>query len=153
MSRFITIDNEHGYWVDNSLHDLWLMLMALHTDLRLEWYAIESRIAHQWHFAAKHNVTGLTYDGLNKFLAEPGGFEVISSALQRLSDAISKLPEDLTNEFVLMGFSYYDIGTRKRSVLAAMAAAFGDLLQGKIRTKAGDDVDVLGQYGAWDNRH
>ena len=149
MSRFITIDNEHGYWVDSALHDLWLMLMALHVDPRFEWYAIESRIAHQWSFASKYNVTGCEYDELGKFLGEPGGFEVISSALRRLSDAISKLPEDLTDQFALMGFSY-DIGPRKRRVLVAMAAASSDLLHEKLLTKVGDKVDVLGQYGAWE---
>jgi hypothetical protein len=152
MSRFVTTDHEHGFWVENSLHDLWWMLLALHIDTRLEWYAIESRIQHQWMYASKYNVTGCEYDELSTFLGEPGGFEVISAALERLSDAISRLPEDLTEQFALMGFGY-EIGPSKRRVLVAMAAAFRDLLHNKITTKVGDKVDVLGLYGAWDDRH
>ena len=146
MSRFITCDDEHGFWISNGLHDLWMMLLSLHMSRRLEWYAIESRIANQWLFGAKYNVTGCDWDHLPQFLAEPGGREVISEALQHFREALSKMPETISADtFGLMGFGY-DIGPIERNVLAAMAAAFDDLLNGRISAKAGDRVDIFGQY-------
>ena len=152
MSRFVTVDDEHGYWVRNELHDLWWMLLALQIDVQMDWFAIQSRISHRWILASRCNTTGCTFEDLGSFVGEPGGFEVISAALERLKTILADMPEVLDREFALMGFRY-DVGPVERRLLVAMAAAFTDLLNGKIQSKAGDHVDVLGQYGAWDQRH
>ncbi|HET9637584.1 MAG TPA: hypothetical protein VFP12_00075 [Allosphingosinicella sp.] len=149
MPAFVTVDGEHGYWVGGAFFDLWLLLLALHIHPSEALDSLEARISNQWLYAARTNVGGLEADRLEEFAREPAALEIIRSALASLTETLERLPETINPDaFELLGFGAdRNFAPTPRSDLLAMAAAFADLLDGRIEARAGDKLDALGRYG------
>ena len=148
MARFVTLDGEHGFWVRNSFFDVWLAVLALHIERTEQNDSPEAKIAHKWLFAAKHGLAELYLAMEDLFSTEGKELEVARSAVASLRDALNRLPDHVhTDAFALLGFGTdWSFGSVPKREWLGLTAAFADLLEGKISAKAGDKMDVVGEY-------
>lgn len=138
-SSFVSVDRKHGFWTADSLHELWIFLLALQIDPEFEPNSMEARIRDDWMSAAKIGVGGCVWDHTDEFFADPEGRRIIWAATNELIRQIEASPEQISSDFLnLCGFSLPWFGPLPKRWFVAFSAAWCDLLNGKITTTASD---------------
>jgi len=126
---------DRGFWMHDSLLELWLRLLALHLE---DPSSTESSpvpgIRDQWLLASRGYFNGCVPHGLEDALATQEGNSAVREAVQSLMRALSAAPAYISKDALnLLGFSgssfEADIETRR---LSEIGQAFLDLLDGKI---------------------
>jgi hypothetical protein len=133
-TSFVTIDNEHGFWMRDSVLQLWLRLLALHVEDPMDEDDVASKIRDQWLLASRHPFTGCVPHGLEEAIGMPHGATIVRSAVTSLLQALENGPGTLKSDLLnLLGFAG---GAWTRDVEAArlieVGKAFLDLLDGRI---------------------
>jgi hypothetical protein len=139
-TTFVDIENR-GFWMHDSLLELWLRLLALHLDdpSPAETSPVPG-IRDQWLLASRGYFNGCVPHGLEDALATREGNTAVRDAIQSLMRALSAAPDHISKDALnLLGFSggpfEADIETRR---LREIGQAFLDLLDGKIQSGPAD---------------
>ncbi len=129
-----------GFWVRDSLLELWLRLLALHVEDPAESRSLATKIRDQWLLASRGFFTGCVPEGLEEAASTPQGEALVRDAAHSLLAALKAAPSHLSKDVLnLMGFSggtfTTDVETRR---LVELGQACLDLLDGKITLGPGD---------------
>jgi hypothetical protein len=138
-SSFVSI-SDRGFWVRDSLLELWLRLLALHIEDPVESGTVATTIRDQWLLASRGEFGVCVPDGLEEAVSTGEGAALVRAAVASLLEALAAAPSRLGKDvFNLMGFSggtfTGDIETRR---LIEVGRAFLDLMDGKITSGPGD---------------
>lgn len=132
-----------GFWMQDSVLELWLRLLALHLeDPPSEPSALASaitRIRDQWLLASRGFFSGCVPDGLDEAVSTEAGREVVVKAITSLLDALSRcearIDKDALNLLGIEGRFTRDVEVAK---LLEVGRAFLDLIEGRIGADASD---------------
>jgi hypothetical protein len=129
-----------GFWMSDSLLELWLRLLALHIKDPVEPESLAAKIRDQWLLASRGYFNGCVPAGLEEAVATPQGEALVRAAIDSLLGALGSAPARLSKDvFNLMGLSNAeftaDIETWR---LVEVGQAHLDLLDGKVLTGPGD---------------
>jgi hypothetical protein len=129
-----------GFWMSDSLLELWLRLLALHIEDPVEPGSLATTIRDQWLLASRGYFMGCVPAGLEEAVATPQGEALVRAAIDSLLGALGSAPAQLSKDvFNLMGITNgvftADIETWR---LVEVGQAYLDLLDGKILTGPGD---------------
>src|SRR5438067_1963531 len=134
-STFVSI-GEHGFWLRDSMLELWLRLAALHIEDPLDSGSIETRIRDQWLIASRGCFSGHVPIRLEEDIATPEGKKVVVDAIESLLAALKKAPPTVDgNTLNLLGISGF-AGNPETRPLIDVGQAFLDLIDGKVTTTA-----------------
>ena len=131
---------DRGFWMRDSILELWLRLLALHVEDPVESGSLPTRIRDQWLLASRGFFTGCVPDGLEEAVSTPEGEALVRAAIRSLLEALGAAPSHLNKDVLnLMGFTNgtftADIETRR---LVEVGQAYLDLLDGKITSGPSD---------------
>jgi hypothetical protein len=137
-TTFVSTDGG-GFWMSDSILEIWLRLLALHIEEPVESGGAATKIRDQWLLASRGYFNGCIPHGLEEAVVTEEGTALVRAAVQALLKALKAAPSHLSKDvFNVMGFTSttftIDIETRR---LLEVGHAFLDLLDGKI--KAGPD--------------
>lgn len=131
---------ESGFWMSDSVLELWLRLLALHIEDPVESGTVATRIRDNWLLASRGYFIGCIPDGLEEAISTSEGATLVRNAIDSLMKALGKSPSMLNKDVLnLLGFVdrtfIADIETRK---LLEVGQAFLDLIDGKVTADATD---------------
>src|SRR6478736_3256179 len=99
-------DPRCGFWLSDSVLELWLRFLALHVEDPVESGSLATRIRDQWLLASRGFFTGCVPDGLAEAVSTPEGEALVRAAIHSLLDALKTAPAQLNNDVLnLMGFT------------------------------------------------
>jgi hypothetical protein len=144
-TSFVSI-GERGFWMRDSVLELWLRLLALHVQDPVESGGVTTKIRDQWLLASRGFFNGCVPDGLEEAVSTAEAAALVRAAIHSLLQALKAAPGHLSKDaFNLIGFSEgtftRDIETRR---LVEVGHAFLDLLDGKITTGPSDSSFMPG---------
>lgn len=136
---------DRGFWMSDTLLELWLRLLALHVEDPVESGSLHTRIRDQWLLASRGFFNGCVPDGLEEAVATPEGEAIVRAAIHSLLAALRGSPGYLSKDVLnVLGFVSgeftRDIETRR---LLEIAQAYLDLLDGKISPNDGSDTTFM----------
>jgi hypothetical protein len=130
-------DAEVGFWMSDSMLQLWLRFLALHIDEPTPENQLAATIRNQWLLASRHGFGGCVPHDLDEATATPEGFELVNRAVESLSAALDFTSEPIAFQTLnLMGFDGPWSATVDVDDLRDIAAAFRDLLDFKVESTA-----------------
>jgi hypothetical protein len=92
-TSFVEID-EKGFWMQDSVLELWLRLLALHIDDPVEG-SIGREIRDRWLLASRGYFVGCIPIALDKAVEAEEGKKIVSSAIDSLMIALENGPDKL----------------------------------------------------------
>jgi hypothetical protein len=141
-TTFVSI-GEHGFWMSDSILELWLRLLALHVEDTISPGSPATMIRDQWLLASRGYFNGCVPHGLEEAVSTAEGAslvrEAIHSPLKTLAAAPPHIDKDVLNLMGFGGVFTVDVETRR---LVEIGNAFLDLLDGKIISRA-DDMSFM----------
>jgi hypothetical protein len=137
-TSFVSI-NRKGFWMNDSVLELWLRLLALHIDIEEspEKEFVGRKIRDNWLLASSIHFMGCVPDRLDEAVSTDEGREVVIQAINSLIDALKKGPETLDGDTLsLLGFQdgYGDFEGRR---LIEVGNAFLALIAGEVQEGPG----------------
>jgi hypothetical protein len=131
---------DRGFWMRDSVLELWLRLLALHVEDSVEPGSLATKIRDQWLLASRGFFTGCVPEGLEEAVSTPEGAALVRAAIHSLLEALKVAPSHLNKDvFNLMGFTggtfIAGIETQR---LIEVGHAYLDLLDGKITAGPSD---------------
>jgi hypothetical protein len=96
-TSFVSISGR-GFWVQDSLLELWLRLLALHIEDPAETGATAAAIRDQWLPASRGYFNGCVPDGLEEAISTPAGAALARAAVHSLLAALAAAPSRLSRE-------------------------------------------------------
>lgn len=143
-TTFVSIRGR-GFWMRDSVLEVWLRLLALHVEDPVESGSLATKIRDQWLLASRGYCTGCVPEGLEDAVATPDGSALVRAAVRSLLEALKVAPRHLgKGVFNLMGMS----GTFVRDIetwrLVEVGQAYLDLLDGKIGSGPSDSSFMPG---------
>jgi hypothetical protein len=140
---FVTTDGEHGFWMRDTVLEVWLRFLALHirepddTD-SVQTHEATKCIRDRFLLASTGYFVGCVPHGLEEVVATTEGATLLRSAVESLLQGLESAPKELSiGVLSLMGLEIYgypgDFGTWR---LIEVAHAFLALLDGKITATA-----------------
>ena len=144
-TTFVRI-GEHGFWMSDSVLELWLRFLALHVEDPIDSGSPATTIRDQWLLASRGYFTGCVPDGLEEAVSTREGDRLVRSAIGSLMESLKSAPPGLHRGVLnLMGFGGPDIGVDVETWrLVEVGHAFLDLLDGKITTGPSDPTLMPG---------
>jgi hypothetical protein len=143
-TTFVRI-GERGFWMRDSILELWLRFLALHVEDPVESGTATAKIRDKWLLASRGFFGGCVPDGLQDAVSTAAGAALVRTAIHSLLQALAAAPEYLNKDVLnLMGFSGWfsrDIETHR---LVEVGRAFLDLLDGKITAGPSDSSFMPG---------
>jgi hypothetical protein len=141
-----------GFWIRDSILELWLRLLALHVEDPVESGSLATKIRDQWLLASRGFFNGCVPEGLEEAVTEPGGDVLVRTAIHSLQKALKAAPSRLNKDVLnLMGFMggefTLDVETWR---LIEVGDAYLALLDGKF---AGGSGDTAFMPGCGDKKH
>jgi hypothetical protein len=135
-----------GFWINDSVLELWLRFLALHIEDPVESGTPASRIRDNWLFASRGYCAGCVPVSLEEAVSTPEGKQLVQRAIRSLLQDLSHAPSHLNKDVLnLLGFLdgtwLGDFETRR---LVEVGHAFLDLIDGKITTDASDSSFMPG---------
>ena len=135
---------ESGFWMRDSMLELWLRLLALHlpeptVDGKFHATTV---IRNQWLLASRGYFGGCVPHGMSEACATPEGRTVVRMAINSLLIELQRGPKALdASTLDLLGIEGIQCASIDRRWMTEIAHAFIDLLDGKITcTAASTDV-------------
>jgi hypothetical protein len=138
-SSFVTIDHEHGFWMQDGVLEVWLRLLALHIrepndNDSADAHATAKRIRDQFLLASKGYFGGCVPHGMEEAAATAEGAAFVRSAIESLLQALEKAPKllsgDVPNLLAIEDSVFVEGFETWR--LIEVAHAFLGLLDGKV---------------------
>ena len=149
-TTFVNI-GEKGFWVHDSLLEVWLRLLALqlrepNDNDTPTFHAVMRDIRDQWLLASKGFFGGCIPVALEKAVSTKDGKSLVRDAATSLLQSLSHGPTVLHRSTLsLLGYAEggytFDIETQR---IIKVGNAFLELLDGKINSKVGDQVRMPG---------
>jgi hypothetical protein len=137
-SSFVGI-GDHGFWMRDSILELWLRLLALHMEDPTESGSIATTIRDQWLLASRGYFNGCVPVALNEAVATDEGKSMVRTAIHSLLEALTHGPATISKDALnILGIDSKfgcDVESRR---LIEIGRAFLDLIDGKITTTARD---------------
>jgi hypothetical protein len=93
-TSFVSI-SDCGFWVQDSLLELWLRLLALHVEDPVGSGAVATTIRDQWLLASRGYFGGCVPDGLDEAVSTGEGAAIVRAAVQSLLEALAAAPSEL----------------------------------------------------------
>jgi hypothetical protein len=140
-----------GFWMQDSILELWLRLLALHVEDPSDDSPLTRRIRDSWLLASRGYFVGCVPDDLEEFVSTPEGRAIVMRAIDSLKITLAKGPELLDHHTLnLLGFAE---GVRRVSGfesarLIQVADAFVDLIEGRINCDATSTAFMPGSHVA-----
>jgi hypothetical protein len=140
-TTFVTIDGEHGFWMQDANLELWLRLLALHLpepsdNDSAERHCTVRRIRDQWLLASKGYFVGCVPDGMDDAAKLTDGLLVVRQAVDSIMQSLEKAPKTLSKDVLnLLGFwerGVLWIEDFETWRLLEVGHAFVGLIEGKI---------------------
>jgi hypothetical protein len=136
---------DRGFWMQDSILELWLRFLALHIKDPVESGSLATEIRDLWLLASRGYFMGCVPDGLEEAVSTPEGERLVRSAIHSLLDALAlgevPLNKDVLN---LMGMADEFTIDIARWRFVEIGQAFLDLLDGKIETESMDSSFMPG---------
>jgi hypothetical protein len=151
-TSFVGIGTQrHGFWMSDSVLELWLRFLALHIEDPVESGSLETRIRDQWLLASRGFFGGCVPVGLEDAVSTPAGDRIVRTAIGTLLESLKSAPKQLSrNVLNLMGFSGEFTADVETWRLVEVGEAFLELLDGKITS---DPSDTTFMPGCREQRH
>jgi hypothetical protein len=133
-------DPRRGFWMSDSVLELWLRFLALHVEDPVESGSLATKIRDQWLLASRGFFTGCVPDGLEEAVSTPEGVALVRAAIHSLLNALKAAPSHLNKDVLnLMGFTSGEFTTDIETWrLVEIGHAFLALLDGKISAGPSD---------------
>lgn len=140
-TTFVTIDGEHGFWMQDCTLELWLRLLALHLPEpndsdTAEKHSTIRQIRDQWLLASKGYFIGCVPHGMEDAATLTDGLLVVRQAIDSIMQALEEAPKTLDKDVLnLLGFWEPGIvwtGDVESWSLREVGHAFVGLVEGKI---------------------
>jgi hypothetical protein len=137
-STFVSV-GQHGFWLRDSMLELWLRFAALHIEDPVESGALATKIRDQWLLASRGYFTGCVPIALGDDIATDEGKQLVSNAIKSLHISLSSAPAKISGDTLnLLGIEGRFQGDIETWRLIEVSKAFLDLIDGKITTTAND---------------
>ena len=135
-----------GFWMRDSVLELWLRFLALHVEDPVESGSLATRIRDQWLLASRGFFTGCVPEGLAEAVSTPEGDKLVRAAIDSVLESLRSAPPHLSKGVVnLMGFTggefTADIETWR---LVEVGQAYLALLDGKLMAGPSDSSFMPG---------
>ena len=91
-------DPRRGFWMNDSLLELWLRFLALHVEDPVESGSLATRVRDQWLLASRGFCTGCVPEGLEEAVSTPEGDALVREAIHSLLGALQAAPSRLNRE-------------------------------------------------------
>lgn len=136
-TTFVEIGGK-GFWMRDSILELWLRLLALHVEDPHEEASIGRKIRDNWLLASRGYFGGHVPDGLEEAVSTPEGRATVVAAIQSLMQALTNGPVMLDHDTLnLLGFAGGEFtGDVEAERLIQVGNAFLALIAGQIQTGA-----------------
>ncbi len=133
-------DPRRGFWMRDSVLELWLRFLALHVEDPVESGSLATRLRDRWLLASRGFFNGCVHEGLEEAVSTPEGEALVRAAIHSLLEALKAAPSHLNKDVLnLMGFTggefTADIETWR---LVEVGHAYLALLDGKITAGPSD---------------
>ena len=140
----------NGFWMQDSVLELWLRLLALHVEDPADDSPLTRRIRDSWLLASRGHFGGCIPDDLAAFVSTPEGHAIVLRAIGSLKRALENGPELLDHGTLnLLGFDGVRYGRGFESArLIQVANAFVDLIEGRIDCDVTSTAFMPGSNGA-----
>jgi hypothetical protein len=146
---FVSADNEHGFWMHDTTHELWLFILANRLPTTFDPASKAAAMRTQWIDASKIHAGGIVFDDLSEFASDIEGRSLIREAVQSLRETLTKAPERIDPTALLLFHEEFAFGgPLLRSRLLETADAWLKLLDAQVTTKAKDGWFVPAS-GSW----
>ena len=147
-TSFVEI-GEKGFWMQDSILELWLRLLALHIEDPDE-ASVAQKIRDNWLLASRGYFGGHVPTRLEEAVSTNEGKATVMSAIRSLMEALTNGPELLDHGTVnLLGFQDVNFnGALESKRLLQVANAFIALIAGEIQTDASSTEFMPGSYVA-----
>jgi hypothetical protein len=134
-TSFVEIHGK-GFWMQDSILELWLRLLALHIEDPSDESPLTRQIRDSWLLASRGYFMGCIPDNLEEFVSTPEGRATVLQAISSLKVALESGPKLLDHQTLnLLGFVG---GSFVRGIESArlkqVADAFVDLIEGRIES-------------------
>ncbi|WP_088259203.1 hypothetical protein [Fimbriiglobus ruber] len=139
-----------GFWMLDSVLELWLRLLALHVEDPVESGAPATKIRDQWLLASRGFFTGCVPEGLEAAVSTPEGDKLVREAIGSLMESLRSAPPHLsTGVLNLLGFVGGEFTTDIETWrLVEVGHAYLALLDGKVTSGPSDSSFMPGCQGA-----
>ncbi|MFN3160969.1 MAG: hypothetical protein ACE37I_16755 [Rubinisphaera brasiliensis] len=128
-----TSEGEIGFWMRDSILELWLRLLALHIPEPTSDLEMVYKIRNSWLLASRGCFQGCVPHDLSQATATPVGLQVVKEAISSLMDALADAPALLNGPTLnLLGIDGAFHGEFETARLIEVGRAFEDLLAGKL---------------------
>lgn len=126
-------EGEIGFWMRDSILELWLRLLSLHIPEPTSNHDTHYRIRNQWLLASRGCSGGHVPHDLSNAVSTPEGRQIVMDAIVSLMDALAEAPPVLNGPTLdLLGIDgTFQDGLETRR-LTEVGSAFKDLLAGRI---------------------
>jgi hypothetical protein len=132
-----------GFWMRDSVLELWLRFLALHIEDPVESGSVATKIRDQWLLASRGYFSGCVPEGLEEAVSTPA---LVRAAIHSLLTALEEAPSQLNKDVLtLMGFTNgtFTADVEKRRLIE-VGQAYLDLLDGKITAGPSDTTFMPG---------
>lgn len=135
-----------GFWMRDSMLELWLRFLALHVEDPVESGSLATKIRDQWLLASRGFFNGCVPEGLEEAVSTAEGDKLVRAAVSSLLESLQSAPPHLNKGVLnLMGFCdgefSADVETWR---LVEVGEAYLALLDGKITAKASETTYMPG---------
>ncbi|MDB5552482.1 MAG: hypothetical protein JWL86_2466 [Rhizobium sp.] len=135
--RTADVKEEVGFWMHDSMLELWLRLLVLHLDEPEQADSLAAVTRNQWLVASRYGCVGAVPHGLEEATATDEGLALVKAAVASLDRILQRTTDPLSAQMLnLLGFA----GEWDRAVdtadLSDVAAAFVDLLDFNVQSTA-----------------
>jgi hypothetical protein len=125
--------NEIGFWVRDSILELWLRLLALHISEPTDLNTVAHKIRNQWLLASRGYFGGHVPHDLHNAISTLDGREIVNRAIDSLMSSLATAPPELNGATLnLLGMEGHFQNTITTQRLIDVGNAFRDLLAGNI---------------------
>lgn len=121
-------DEQVGFWVQDSILELWLRLLALHIKDPERNGDVANTIRNQWLLASRHHFIGCVPHFFEEATSTAEGFRLVDDAVRSLSAVLTSAKDHMCGDTLSLMCFESEWGDVEIAVLRDLATAFRDLL-------------------------
>lgn len=130
---------DRGFWMRDSVLELWLRFLALHVEDPVESGSLATRIRDQWLLASRGFFMGCVPEGLEEAVSTPEGDKLVRAAIGSLLESLRSAPPYLSKGVLnIMGFTGEFTADIETWRLVEVGQAYLALLDGTVTTGPSD---------------
>jgi hypothetical protein len=144
-TTFVSGQPGNGFWMNDSVLELWLRFAALHITDSAEDHSLAYTIRNEWLLASRGYFNGCVPLSLDENVSTSEGKAVVLDAINSLLISLRQAPELLDRRvFNLMGFSGEFVRDIESWRLVEVSEAIVDLINGKQFGNASTSLPMPG---------